>query len=81
MVGFSYWTARHCYIIVKIYVVDLMVSEKKSHYKSLGAIIHWGVASLDPRGLVGRKYVGNHLTVIYTKYISCGLHGFRVKNF
>ena len=58
-----------------------MVSEKKSHYKSLGAIIHWGVASLDPRGLVGRKYVGNHLTVIYTKYISCGLHGFRVKNF
>ena len=42
-----------------------MVSEKKiffyfSHYKSMGANDPWGMASLDPRGLTGRNYVGDH---------------------
>ena len=37
----------------------------------------WGVASLDPIGLIGRIYVGDHSTLLYTKYISCGPHGFR----
>ena len=37
----------------------------------------WGVASLEPRGLVSRIYVGDHLTLLYTKYISCGPQGFR----
>ena len=40
-----------------------MVSEKKvffsfSHYKSMEANVPRGVASLDPRGLFGRIYVG-----------------------
>ena len=42
-----------------------MVSEKKiflsvSHYKSMGANDPRGVASLGPRGLIGRIYVGEH---------------------
>ena len=42
-----------------------MVSEKKiflrfSHYKSMGANDSRGVASLGPRGLIGRIYVGDH---------------------
>ena len=39
-----------------------MVSEKNifSHYKSMGANDPQGVASLDPRGLIGRIYVGDH---------------------
>ena len=36
-----------------------------------------GVASLDPRGLVARIYVGDHLTLLHTKYISSGPHCFR----
>ena len=35
----------------------------------------WGMASLDPRGLIGRIYVGDHKTLLHTKYISCGPHG------
>ena len=42
-----------------------MVSEKKiflsfSQYKSMGANYLRGVASLGPRGLTGRIYVGDH---------------------
>ena len=40
-----------------------------------------GVAGLNPRGLIGRIYVGNHLTLLSTKYISSGLHGFREEDF
>ena len=28
-------------------------------------------------GLIGRIYVGDHLTLLHTKYVSCGPHGFR----
>ena len=35
------------------------------------------MASLDLRGLIGRIYVGDHCTLLYTKYISSGPHGFR----
>ena len=31
-----------------------------SHYKSMEAIILWGVTSFDPRGLIGRIYAENH---------------------
>ena len=31
-----------------------------SHYKSMGANDPRGVASLDPRGLIGRIHVGDH---------------------
>ena len=47
-----------------------MVSEKKiffSHYKAMGANEPRGVANLDPRGMVGRIYVGDHLTLLHTK--------------
>ena len=40
-----------------------------------------GVASLDPRGLIGRFYVVDHYTLLHTKYISSGPHGFREKDF
>ena len=36
-----------------------------------------GLANLDPRGLIGRIYVGDHKTLQHTKYISSGPHGFR----
>ena len=36
-----------------------------------------GVANLDPRGMVGRIYVGDYLTLLLTKYLSSGPHGFR----
>ena len=41
----------------------------------------WSVASLEPWGLVGKIYVGDHLTLRHTKYISCGPHGFREVDF
>ena len=69
-------------LIGRIYVVDHYtllhtkytssrphVSERKiffSHYKSVGGNDHWGVANLDPKGMVGRIYVGDHLTSLHT---------------
>ena len=47
----------------------------------MGANDLWGVASLDPRALIGRIYVGNHSTLLHTKFISCGPHGFRDEDF
>ena len=60
-----------------------MVSEKKIFEGSLviKAYVPWGVASLDPRGLIGRIYVGDHYTLLHTKHISCGHHGFREEDF
>ena len=48
-----------------------MISEKKiflsfSHYKSIGANNPRDVANLDPMGMVGRIYVGDHLTSLHT---------------
>ena len=48
-----------------------------SHYKSMGANDPWGVASLDPRCLIGRIYVGDHYTLLHTRYTSSGPHGFK----
>ena len=39
------------------------------------------MASLDPKDMVGRIYVGDHYTLLHTKYMSCGLHGFREEDF
>ena len=36
-----------------------------------------GVANLDPRGMVGMIYVEDLPTLLYTKYTSCGPHGYR----
>ena len=59
-----------------------MVSEKFfflrfSYNKSMIAKEPWGMASLDPRGIVGRIFEGDHLTLLPTKYLSSGPHGFR----
>ena len=64
-----------------------MFSEKKifegSLYKHMTP--GWGggsgFANLDPRGLIGRIYVGDHYTLLHTKYISSGPHGFREEDF
>ena len=40
-----------------------------------------GMASLDPRGLIGRIYVVDHYTMLHTKYISSDPHGFRKEDF
>ena len=37
-----------------------------SHYTSMGANDPRGVTNLDPRGMVGRIYVGDHLTSLHT---------------
>ena len=47
-----------------------------THYKSMGANEPQGVANLDPRGMVGRIYVGDHLSLLHTKYLSYGPYGF-----
>ena len=52
-----------------------------SHYKSMGANHPQGMASLGPRGLNGRIYLGDHYTLLHTKYISSGPHGFREEDF
>ena len=36
-----------------------------------------GSGQFGPRGLIGRIYVGDHLTLLHTEYISYGPHGFR----
>ena len=59
-----------------------MVSEKEIllvffHYKFMGANDPRGVASLDPRGMVGRIYIGDRQTLLYTKSVSSWPHGFR----
>ena len=48
-----------------------------SHFKSMGANEPQGVDNLDPRGMVGRIHVGDHLTLLHTKYLSSGPYGFR----
>ena len=62
-----------------------MVSEKNFFYSffimSMGDNDPRGVTSLDPRGLMGKIYVGDHQTLLYTKYISSGPHGFRQDDF
>ena len=64
-----------------------MLSEKNIfeafffHYKSMGAKEPRGVANLDPRGLIGRIYVGDYLTLLHTKYLNSGPCCFREEDF
>ena len=37
-----------------------------SHFKSMGANDPWDTAISDPRGMVGRIYVGDHKTSLHT---------------
>ena len=43
----------------------------------MGANESRGVANLDPRGMIGGIHVGYHQTLLYTKYTSFRLYGFR----
>ena len=57
-------TTNYCYT-QNIKALDLVLSEKKifftfSYCKSTGDDNPWGVANLDPRGMIGRIYVGLH---------------------
>ena len=47
----------------------------------MGANEPRGVANLDPRGMVGRIFVGDHLTLLLTKYLSSGPYVFREEDF
>ena len=47
----------------------------------MGANDPKGMANLDPRGIVGRIYVGDHQTLLHTKSVSSGPHGFREEDF
>ena len=47
----------------------------------MGANEPLGVANLDPRGMVGRIYVRDHLTLLHTKYLSSVSYGFREEDF
>ena len=40
-----------------------------------------GLANLDPRGIIGRIYVGYHLLLLHTKYKSSWPHGFMEEDF
>ena len=75
----------NCYIL-NILALGLMVLEKEiflsfSHFKPRGANEPWGVANLDPRGMVGRIYVCDHLTLLHTKYLSSGPYVFKKEDF
>ena len=51
------------------------------HNKSMRANEPQGAANLDPRGMVGRIYVGNHLMLKHTKYLSTEPYGIREEDF
>ena len=40
---------------------------------SMGANEPQGMPNLNPWGMVGKIYVGDHLTLLHTKYLSSGL--------
>ena len=51
--------------ILKILALSLVVSEKTfevffSYITLYKYMTHWGMAGLEPRGLIGRIYVGDH---------------------
>ena len=39
------------------------------------------MAHLDPGDMVGRIYEGNHLTLLNSKYLCSGPHGYREEDF
>ena len=41
----------------------------------------WEVANLDPWGMVGRINVEDHQTLLHTKSVSSGPHGFKEEDF
>ena len=51
------------------------------HHKSTGDNEHRGVANLDPKGMIGRIYLGDHIMLLHTKYLTSGPYGFREEDF
>ena len=51
---------------------DFLESYSLIYGKSMEAKYPEGLANLEPRDMVGMIYVGDHQTLLYTKYISCG---------
>ena len=47
----------------------------------MGANDPRGGAIFDPRGMIGRIYIEDHLTLLHTKYESSGPCGFREEDF
>ena len=47
----------------------------------MGAYEPRGMVSFNPRGMVGRIYVGDHLTLLHIKYLSSGPQNFREEDF
>ena len=62
-------------------MVSKKIFKSFSHYKSMETLDPQGRASLNHRGLIDRIYVGDHYTLLHTKNISCGPHGFSEKDF
>ena len=62
-------------------VLEEKISEFFFHYEGMGANELRSVANLDPRGIVGRIYVGDPLTLLHTKHLSSGAYGFREEDF
>ena len=60
---------------------DFFKSFSHYKYKSMEANEPPGSANLDPRDMIGRNYVGDHLTLLHTKYLSTGSHGFKEEDF
>ena len=48
-----------------------------SQYESMGANDPQDIDNLDIRGMVCKIYEGDHKTLLYKEYISCGSHAFR----
>ena len=40
-----------------------------------------GLVNLEARGMVGMTYIGDHQTLLYTKYISCWPYGYGIEDF
>ena len=40
-----------------------------------------GLANLEPGGMIGMLYVGDHQALLYTKYISCGPYGYGIEDY
>ena len=52
--------------------------------KSMEAKAPEGLGNLEPgppRDMVGKIYVGDHQTLLYTKYVSCGPYGYGIDDF
>ena len=47
----------------------------------MGANDPQGMANLDPRGMVGRIYIGDYQTLLHTKSVSFWPHGVREEDF